>query len=239
MKCLILAGGFANRMNGVVKNKPKPLLMFHGKPAISHIIERVPEGIEITVSTNKRFEVDFINWKDSLDRNIELFVEDARTEEEKLGAIKSIEFLINKKNIQEDLLVLAGDNYFRFSLHDFINTYDGINPLVAVCDIGDRQKAQRYGVVELQRNRIVSFCEKPEQPKSTIVAIACYILPATSFGSLSQYCNWERDNLGGFIAYLLNDRCVNAFEFTEPWIDIGHPESYLELQKEVTANPLG
>lgn len=233
MRCLILAGGFGTRLHPFIKDKPKPLLMVDKKPVITHIVEKVPQGMEITVSTNKRFEADFIKWQKSLNRSIELFVEDALTEEEKLGAIASVEFLVRRKNIQEDLLTIAGDNYFDFSLHDFINTYDGKNPLVAVRDIGDKEKAKQHGVVELRRNRIVKFWEKPAQPQSSIIAIACYILPATVLEHLSQYCSQKRDNLGGFIAYLTSKSDIHAFVFPGSWLDMGSIDSYLEAQKEV------
>ena len=61
--------------------------MVNKKPVITHIVEKVPQRMEIIVSTNKRFETDFIKWQSSLNRSIELFVEDALTEEEKLRAI--------------------------------------------------------------------------------------------------------------------------------------------------------
>ncbi|MBL7119369.1 MAG: nucleotidyltransferase family protein [Dehalococcoidia bacterium] len=233
MRCLILAGGFATRLRPFNKDKPKPLLMVNKKPVITHIVEKVPQRMEITVSTNKRFEADFIKWQSSLNRSVELFVEDALTEEEKLGAIGSVEFLVRRRNIQEDLLIVAGDNYFDFSLHDFIDAYDGKNPLVAVRDIGDRDKAKQHGVVELRRNRVVRFWEKPAQPQFCTIAIACYILPATVLEHLSQYCSQKRDNLGDFIAYLVNKRDVYAFVFSGSWIDMGSVDLYLEAQKEV------
>lgn len=172
MRCLILAGGFATRLRRFNEDKPKPLLMVNKEPTITHIVEKVPQRMEITVSTNKRFEADFMEWQSSLNRSVELFVEDALTEEEKLGAIGSVEFLVRSKNIQEDLLIIAGDNYFDFSLDDFINAYDGKSPLVAVRDAGDKDKAKQHGVVELRGNRIVRFWEKPSQPQSSTIATA-------------------------------------------------------------------
>ncbi|MFC1925253.1 sugar phosphate nucleotidyltransferase [Chloroflexota bacterium] len=233
MKCLILAGGFGTRLPSFIKDTPKPLFEVDKKHVITHIVEKVPQSIEIIVSTNKRFEADFIEWQSSLNRSIELFIEDAMTEQEKLGAVSSVELLVRKKGIQDDLLVIAGDNYFDFSLHDFIDAYDGKDPLVAVCDIGDKEKAKQHGVVELQGNRIVKFWEKPDQPQSTSIAIACYILPATAPGHLSQYCTQKRDNLGSFIAYLMSKSDIHAYIITGTWLDMGSIDSYLEAQKVV------
>jgi len=239
MKCLILAGGFGTRLQPLIKDKPKPLLMVNKKPVITHLVDKIPEGMEIMVCTNKRFEADFIKWQSSLNRSVALCVEDALAEEEKLGAIGAVEFWVRKRNIQESLLIIAGDNCFEFSLQDFINTYDGENPLVAVRDVGDKEKAKQHGVIKLRRNRILEFCEKPAQPQSSIIAIACYILPATVLEYLPRYCSQKQDNLGDFIAYLVNKREIHAFVFSGAWFDIGSTDSYLEAQKDVGGEKQG
>jgi glucose-1-phosphate thymidylyltransferase len=233
MRCLVLAGGFGTRLHLLAKDKPKPLLVVDGRPVITQIVEKVPRGMDIVVSTNRRFETYFAKWQSTLGRAVDLFVEDALTEEEKLGAIGSVNFLVRERNIQEDLLVIAGDNHFGFSLHDFLNAYDGMNPLVAVCDIGNKDKARQFGVVEMLGNRIVALWEKPGRPVSSMIATACYILPATVFEHLGHYCTQKRDNLGGFIGYLLDKSNVQAYLFDGPWLDVGSPDPYPEKAREV------
>ena len=89
-------------------------------------------------------------------------------------------------------------------------------------DVGDRSKAKEAGVVKLEGNRIVEFYEKPSEPPSSLVAIACYILPAAVFQHLSDYCAGQaRDNLGSFITYLIEKKNVYAFTFEGEWFDIG------------------
>jgi len=97
MRCLILAGGFGTRLHPFIKDKPKPLLVVDKKPVITHIVEKVPQSMEIIVSTNKRFEADFIKWQNSLNRSIELFVEDALREEEETGGYRVCRILGSKK----------------------------------------------------------------------------------------------------------------------------------------------
>ena len=225
MKCLILAGGFATRLYPLTLNKAKALLEYRGKPIIDYVISAVPQNISIMVNTNKKFESDFHQWQRGLSREVEILVEEVSTEQQKLGAVGSLNFWIEDKPINEDLLVIAGDNYFEFNLAQFIARYDGKHTLVAVYDIGDKNKATQFGVVQLDKHRLVKFQEKPNKPESSLIATACYIFPQRIFPYLYQYCQQgKRDNLGSLIAYLVDQDEVHAYTFTEPWIDIGSAE---------------
>ena len=222
MKCLILAGGFGTRLYPLTVDRAKPLLEYKGKPIISHIVDKIPHNMEIMVNTNKKFEADFRKWQRSAGRRVEILVEETLSEDQKLGAVGSLCFWIENKRIVEDLLVIAGDNYFEFDLAKFIVSYDGMHALIAICDIGDKGKACQFGVVKLDGRRIVEFQEKPACPKSSLVATACYIFPPRVFPLLHQYCQQgKRDNLGNFIASLIGQEEVHAYAFTEHWIDIG------------------
>jgi glucose-1-phosphate thymidylyltransferase len=155
-------------------------------------------------------------------RDIELCIEPTRTEEQKMGAVGSLNFWINSKGITEDLLVIAGDNYFEFDLSQFIAAYNSNNTLVAVHDIGDRSQASQFGVVRLDGYRLAGLEEKPAKPESSLIATACYILPPRVFPLLSRYCSrGRRDNLGSFISHLIAVDQVHGYLFTEPWFDIG------------------
>ena len=222
MKCLILTGGFGTRLYPLTINRAKPLLEYKGKPLLTHIVEKVPQGIDVLVSCNRKFEADFHRWQKGIDRRVEICVEDVWTEEQRKGAVGSLNFWICHRNIAEDLLVIAGDNYFGFDLAQFIAAYNGRNTLVAVHDIGDKTKASQFGVVSLKGNRIIEFEEKPAVPRSSLIATAIYILPSRLFPTLSQYCSQgRRDNLGSFIAYLVAAEEVHSYIFAEPWLDIG------------------
>ena len=221
MKCLVLAGGFGTRLK--LTNRAKALLEYKGKPLLTHIMEKIPKGIPILISTNKRFESDFYQWRGKhRDREVEILVENATSEEEKFGAVSALNFWITQKGITEALLVIGGDNYFEFNFSDFIKTYDGKNSLVAVREIGEKSRASQFGVVHLDGNRIVEFQEKPVLPKSSLVSTACYIFPPEAFPLLDSYCQQgKRDSLGEFIVYLMERTNVYAYIFEELWLDIG------------------
>ena len=222
MKCLMLAAGFGTRLYPLGIWKAKALLEYKGKPLITHIVERMPQDIDLLVSTNRKFEADFRRWRNTVGKSVDICVEDVWTEEEKLGAVGGLNFWISQKNIAEDLLVIAGDNYFEFDLSEFIAAYNMKNSLVAVYDIGDIRKASQFGVVRLDGRKMVELEEKPAQPRSSLIATACYILPPRVFPLLSQYCSkGRRDNLGSFIAYLIETDEVHGYIFNELWLDIG------------------
>ena len=219
---MILAGGLGTRLYPLTINKPKALLEYKGKPLLSHLVSRIPRHIDILITINLKFESDFRQWQRGVGRDTELCIEETRSQEQKIGAVSSLDFWIKSKGIRDDLLVIAGDNYFEFDLSQFIAAYNGNNTLVAIHDIGDRSQARQFGVVQLDGHHIVELDEKPAKPKSSLVATASYILPSRVFPLLHQYCSGgKRDNLGSFISHLIATDEVHGYIFTEPWFDIG------------------
>ena len=218
---MILASGFGTRLYPLTRDTAKALIEYRGKPLLTHIVQKIPHNIDILLVTNRKFEVDFRRWQDNTDRRAKIAIEDVWTEKDKKGALGSLTFGIEQGNINEDLLVLASDDYFEFDLSRFVAAYNGENALVAVHDIGDKDRARQFGVVEVERGRIVKCEEKPMHPKTSLIGIACYILPPRLFPVLSRYHHEhpEIDQLGHFITYLVEYDAVDAYVFTELWLD--------------------
>ena len=228
MKCLILASGFGTRLYPLTSNKAKALLEFRGTPLISHIMNLIPNGIDVIVTTNMKFEASFRQWSETLGRAVTFCVEPVLTEEQSIGAVGSLNYCVATKHIQEDVLVIAGDNYFESGLSEFVSSYDGQTTLVGVYDTGDKSKNSQFGVVQLDGARITRFDEKPADPQSSLIATACYIFPARIFPLLSDFCHGgKKDNLGSFIAYLIAKDVVNAHIFTKLWFDAGNGDYLL------------
>jgi glucose-1-phosphate thymidylyltransferase len=228
LKCLILAGGFATRLYPLTINKAKALLEYQGKPVVSHIVGRIPRDIEILVSTNKKFENDFLAWQKSQDRPVEVGIEEAMTDEEKKGAVSAMDYWIQRKNIDDDLLVIAADNYFNLEINDLISQFKGNHSLIVVYDFGEKEKACeigkrcQLGLVILKGDRIIRFDEKPLTATSSTISTGIYIFPRRIFPILHQYCaDNKRDNLGSFISYLIERDEVHAYLFKGRWLDIG------------------
>ncbi|MDD4874274.1 MAG: sugar phosphate nucleotidyltransferase, partial [Dehalococcoidales bacterium] len=149
MKCLILASGFGTRLYPVTQKTAKGLLPYKGKPVISYIVEKIPDDMEIHITTNRKFASQYQEWEKDIGRNINLWVEPVDTEEQMLGAVGSLNYWVKGNNIQDDLLVVASDNYFDLGIKDLISAFDRKNTLIAVYDIGNKNEARQFGIVKL------------------------------------------------------------------------------------------
>ncbi|ASJ08350.1 glucose-1-phosphate thymidylyltransferase [Thermococcus siculi] len=227
MKALIMAGGYATRLWPITKDNPKALLPVGDRVILDYIIEKVKElEIETYISTNRFFEAQFRPYAEK--HGIGLIVEDTLHEEEKLGTIGAMKKAVDELGL-DDYLVIAGDNLFSFSLGDFLRAYDG-RTLIAVYDVGDPELARRYGVVVLEGDRVISFEEKPPQPRSTLVSTGVYVFPREVMERIDDYLsNGNRDSPGYFLQWLLEKgEEIRAYRFSEYWYDIGSADSYLE-----------
>jgi len=234
MKCIILAGGFATRLWPLTENKAKPLLHLKDRPLISHIVEKLPKDTEIIISTNAVFEEEFKEWaKNFEDKNIKIFVEDSLGDDMKKGALGATALVIETEGIDEDLMLLAGDNYFGFEMQDMLEKF-GENPLLAAYDIKDIEKAKKFGVVVQEGGKAVEFQEKPDDPKSTLVSTGCFLFPAKNLKDIVHYAKENNDDLGGVFEYLIKKgEEIDVFNFDDPWVDIGSYEAYLQANKDL------
>lgn len=234
MKCIILAGGFATRLWPLTENKAKPLLHLKDRPLVSHIVEKLPLDTEIIISTNAVFEEEFKEWaKKFPERNLKIFVEDSIGDDLKKGALGATALVIETEKIDEDLLLLAGDNYFGFEMEAMLKKFSG-NPLLAAYNIGDYEKAKKFGVVVQRDGKAVEFQEKPENPKSTLVSTGCFLFPAKNLKDIVHYAKLKNDDLGGVFEYLTKKgEVIDVFHFDEPWVDIGSFEAYLQANKDL------
>jgi glucose-1-phosphate thymidylyltransferase len=242
MKAVILAGGFAKRMWPLTENQAKALLPVAGKPIINYILNKLDTISDITdvfVSTNKKFENDFRKWSGSVrtGKNLKLVIENHMEENKKLGAVGGLKYLIDTEKIDDDLLVIAGDNLFEFDLNSFVGYCNGCrDPVVAFYDIGDIEKVRnKFGVAILDTNNSVKdFQEKPSEPKSTLISTCIYLIPREDLRLIDEYLADDNnpDAPGFFIQWLNKKKNIRGFVFNEKWFDIGSFELYDAANKE-------
>ncbi|PSP27559.1 glucose-1-phosphate thymidylyltransferase [Halobacteriales archaeon QH_2_65_14] len=235
MKAVVLAGGYATRLWPVTRNRPKMLLPVGEQTVIDRILaelERDDRIDDVFVSTNERFADDFeAHIANSAFTKPQLSVEETVEENQKLGVIGALAQLVDREGIEgEDVLVVAGDNLISFDIADFLDFFEreGSTTLAAY-DVESRKKARQYGLVQLEGTEVINFQEKPDEPRSTLVSIACYAFPADDV-RFAEYLDGGNnpDEPGWFIQWLQDRQPVHAFTFEEAWFDIGTPESYLE-----------
>ncbi len=242
MKVLVLAAGYATRLYPLTENTPKPLLKAGEKTIINHILAKVEEienVKDVYVVTNDKFYSTFLNWSKTLKSpfNIKILNDGTKSNEDRLGAIGDIHFVVQKENINDDLLVIAGDNLFGFSLSQFVDFFhQKKSSVVAFHELKSLEKVKgKYGVGILQGSKVVGFEEKPTEPKSSLVSTACYLFQKSDLSHLQDLIRMGKaDAPGNLITYLAEKSEVHGFVFDEHWFDVGSFES-LEGAKRVYA----
>lgn len=160
------------------------------------------------------------------DTRIEIIVEKSRSEEEKLGAVKALSEL--SYELENDVLVIAGDNLFPGSLRPMVEKYSG-ETIIALYDVKDFELAKLYGVVQIDNGvRIIDFVEKPEKPSTTLVSTGIYIFPKNVLNVIEQYLRegGGGDKLGEFIQWLYRRVPVYGHILNGEWWDIRDTRSY-------------
>src|SRR3989338_4550703 len=197
MKALILAAGYGTRLYPLTINQPKPLLLVSNQPMINFVLKKVAEIKEIDevfVVSNDKFFALFRHWAAKVESSfkhlkITVINDGSKSPKDRLGAIGDIHFVIEKRKVKEDLLVVGGDNLFNFGLKDFIKFALRHSPGVSLglIDIRNKREATKFGVVDLDRSRrLKSFLEKPELPPSTLIAMCLYFLPVKSLQRIEE-----------------------------------------------------
>ncbi len=240
MDCILLAAGYATRLYPLTENKPKALLTMGSKTILDLVlekVERIKEINNIYVVTNHRFAQQFEDWAKDYKgkKNVEILDDGTTNNDNRLGAIGDMKFVIDQKKIDDEIFVLASDNIFDFELTDMMEIYHDKNAdVISAHYIEDINTLKAMGVLELgEENKVISFVEKPAEPKSHYGAPPFYIYKKETLALIDQYLKEGNnpDAPGHFIPWLITKAPVYAYTFDVMTIDIGTPESYYEAQK--------
>lgn len=241
MKCIILAAGYATRLYPLTENYPKPLLDIQGKSILERLlddIQTIPLIDEAVIVSNHKFYEKFLLWKASLNTRLTVTVIDdgSTNNDNRLGAVKDIGFAIEKCKLDEDILVMAGDNLLDFSVNGFI---DFFTQKKTSCIMRHYEpsvdRLRRTGVAVIDENgKVLQMQEKPQEPLSSWAVPPFYIYPKSDLHYIleaiaSNACG--TDAPGSFIAWLCQKAVIHAYPMPGKRFDIGNMESYLEIQK--------
>ena len=233
MKALILAAGYATRLRPLTDRIPKQLLPVGGRPMLDWILDRIVEtsADEVHLVTNARFAADFEHWAE--DKDVQVHNDGTTSNEDRLGAIGDIHFV----GLDDDLLAVAGDNLFDYSLADYEAYWRAkAGSCVAVHDVGDRELAKKYGIVDVDADdRITNFVEKPDEPPTTLCATATYLYKRDDAARVATYLDEDNppDQPGNFVAWLHTRAPVYAYRFPGEWYDVGDAVQLLEADNRM------
>ena len=242
MKALILAAGYATRLYPLTLDRPKALLPVGGKPMLDHLMEQLEqvEGLdEVYVVTNSKFAEAFREWAAARSGLPLRIIDDGTVDDDsKLGAIGDLDLTIREAELDDDLIVLAGDNLFSESIAPFpLFALGKGGPALGVYDVGDLDTIRRYSVIELDDDdRVTKLEEKPERPRSTLAGIALYFYPRSALRYVREYLKDGNnpDQPGRLVQWLYPRTAVYGWRVPGRWFDVGSKETLAEADRAFT-----
>jgi glucose-1-phosphate thymidylyltransferase len=243
MKVIILAAGYATRLYPLTLTQPKPLLPVAGKPMIEHVLDNLApiSGIDrIYVVTNAKFANQFKVWADGYRAtkarlNFTIVNDGSTDESNRLGAIGDLHLVLTREKIDDDIIVVAGDNLFSQSLEGFGQFCRAKkSPVLGVYDVGDLKKMTRFGGIHIDgEGRIISFEEKAVRPTTTLASAALYFYPQVTLRLIHEYVAGgnNADQPGRLVQWLFPQVPFYAWKVPGLWFDIGSKEMLEEANR--------
>ena len=239
MKCLILAAGYATRLYPLTENFPKPLLKVGEKTILDWLIDDIDTlGLvdEYVVISNHKFAHHFDAWAKEKTQKITVVDDGTESNETRLGAVKDIQFAMDTLGLDDEMLVIAGDNVLDFSLTKFISyaKEKGTSCMMRYYEASEA-KLKKCGVVTVaEDDSVLDMTEKPEQPASHWCCPPFYFYTREDAKLVEQgiAAGCGTDAPGSYAAWLCTQTKVHAMEMPGHRYDIGNLESYEKVQKE-------
>lgn len=237
MQCILLAAGYATRLYPLTENMPKALLELGDKTILEMVTDKIDEVNDVEtiyIVTNEKFYKHFSDWSKTYSgpKKIKVLNDHTTTNDNRLGAIGDLKYVIDSENIDDEILVMASDNIFDFSLNNFVEMYrDKNKDMICAHTIENKEDLHSMGVVELEADgKVKSFEEKPANPKSDLGVPPFYLYKKETLPLIDTYLKEGNnpDAPGHFIPWLIGQSDVYAYVFDAVRIDIGTPESYYD-----------
>jgi len=241
MQVIIPVAGYATRLYPLTKDKPKALLQVKGKPILEHIIKRIeqlPDVKGITIVSNDKFYETFRQWLDGFSSKlpIKLLNDGTKSNEDRLGQIGDIMLAIEKEKMDDDVLVVAGDNLFNFSLLPAYNFFKEKKTVVnGLMDSRSLEVAKQQGVAVIDdSSKFVEFQEKDPNPKSTLTSLGIYFFPKEQVKLFKRFIEEgnNADKMGYLMIWLIQNSVIYGFVYQKKWFDIGWPAALKRAEQE-------
>lgn len=236
MKAIFLCAGYGTRLHPLTRDLPKALLSIAGEPLLNHLVrklEPIRQIDQVMLVSNGQFYGAFCEWQNRVrsTKKISVVNDGTMDNEHRLGATGDLKLVLDKEQVNDDILVLAGDNLFDSDLAFLVSFTEAkrVSAAVGVYDVRDLSLASRYGLIETDsESRVTRFLEKPKNPPTTLASMGIYYFSKRCLRLLDQYLETGQslDAPGFFIAWLSTQTDVYAFPFQGKWFDIGDVESY-------------
>jgi glucose-1-phosphate thymidylyltransferase len=243
MKLIVLGAGYATRLYPLTLNQPKPLLDVAGKPMLEHVLDNltpIEEIDQVIVVTNAKFAGHFERWAEGYHSRgagarVTVINDQSTDDSNKLGAIGDLNLVLERAGIEDDVIVVAGDNLFSDKLGAFGDfCREKAAPVLAVYDVGDLEAIKKYNSIDVDaEGRITFFEEKPANPRSTLTGIALYYYPKSALPLIRQYVEEGNnpDQPGRLVQWLYRRTPFYTWRVPGIWYDVGSKETLAEANR--------
>jgi glucose-1-phosphate thymidylyltransferase len=233
MQCVILAAGYATRLYPLTENFPKPLLKVGDRTILDWLVDDIEtSGVaeRYVVVSNHKFAGHFEAWAKEKKLPVTVVDDGTCSNETRLGAVKDVQLAVDRLGIDDDLLVIAGDNVLDFSLAHFIRY--AADKGTSCCmryyepDLG---KLKKRGIsVVGEGDLLLELVEKSEDPKSHWCTPPFYYYTAEDVKkipeALADGCG--TDAPGSLVAWMCRHSVMHSMEMPGKRYDIGDIDSY-------------
>lgn len=159
MKIIILAGGLGTRISEETENKPKPMVLIHGKPLLWHLMNIFAKQgyVDFIIAVGYKGEV-IQKWVDSLKRNIleskwNISVLETGKDTQTGGRIA----ICMKSIPNEKVIATYGDGLANISISSLVKFHDANNKIATVTAV---RPPARFGVLDIENGAVKHFGEK-------------------------------------------------------------------------------
>lgn len=238
MICLILAAGYATRLYPLTENFPKPLLNIGDMTILDYLTDDIASGgvvDKFVVISNHKFISHFEDWAKKKEYNITVVDDGSDSNDNRLGAVCDIKFAIGQLDLDDDMLIIAGDNVLDFSLNRFVDyAIDKKTSCVMRYFESESSRLKKSGVLTIDENDlVVDMAEKPEAPASNWCCPPFYFYTKGDIrlldSAISEGCG--TDAPGSLVSWMCKKTNVHAFEMPGMRYDIGNMESYENVKR--------
>lgn len=239
MKCVILAAGYATRMYPLTENFPKPLLEVGEKTILDWLVDDISSSCNISefvVISNHKFISHFEKWGKERKEDVIVLDDGSIDNDHRLGAVKDIEFAINTCRLDDNLLVIAGDNLLDFSFSSFV---DFARRKDSTCIMRyytpEIKEGKKYCVCSVDENdKVTEMREKVMNPTSHWLVPPFYVYKKSDLHYISEALTdgCPFDAPGSFIEWLCKRSVVHAMEMPGKRFDVGNIEGYEKIKAE-------
>lgn len=233
MKSLILAGGFGTRLRPLSCTRPKTLFPIVNKPLLQWTLERLAKNNIAEVILAVSYQTEVLIKQHKIPK-CGLHITYSRDPLKKPlgtgGPIKKAEKLVG---YDSPFLVLNGDIFADVDYREILKIHKE-NDAVATIALHSVKDPSRYGVAELtKKNRIKRFVEKPPRAsaQTNLINAGVYVLSPKIFKYIpeNRAVSIERE----VFPKLAKEGGLYGCVFDGLWIDIGEPEDYLTINKNL------